>query len=223
MKRRLTRINKLAYFVAIISLAIMISNRIAPTAGHPTTFYLDPATISKKAGDQFTITLRVDDVTDMYLWVVTIEWDPAYFDLVGNPIEGGCLKYGGSTTFLWGSITDGKIEGLTCTLLGEIPGVNVKPAPTTLATIRFLTQRSPPESGISIKITLGRYRDSAGTVYYPAIRDTIVLPTSVGGFVVPVDELGLLAPYIGLASTVLIASVATAIYVKRVKNRKEKQ
>jgi len=41
--------------------------------------------------------------------------------------------------------------------------------------------------------------------------------------VVPVDKFGLLAPYIGLASTILVATAATAIYVKRVKRRKEKQ
>lgn len=45
----------------------------------------------------------------------------------------------------------------------------------------------------------------------------------VGGFVIPVDKLGLLAPYIGLASTAMIGAVATAVYVKRVKRRKEKQ
>lgn len=46
---------------------------------------------------------------------------------------------------------------------------------------------------------------------------------SVGGIVVPVDKFSLLAPYIGLASMIALASVATAIYVKRVKRRKEKQ
>jgi hypothetical protein len=45
----------------------------------------------------------------------------------------------------------------------------------------------------------------------------------VGGIVVPVDKFGLLAPYIGLASTVTVAAVATVIYVKRVKRGKEKQ
>jgi len=45
----------------------------------------------------------------------------------------------------------------------------------------------------------------------------------VGGIIVPVDKFGLLAPYVGLASTILVATVATAIYVKRVKHRKEKQ
>ena len=45
----------------------------------------------------------------------------------------------------------------------------------------------------------------------------------VGGFVVPVDKFGLLAPYIGVASTILVATVATAVYVKRVKRKEEKQ
>jgi len=45
----------------------------------------------------------------------------------------------------------------------------------------------------------------------------------VGGIVLPVDKLALLAPYIGLASTILVTTAATAIYVKRVKRRKKKQ
>ena len=55
--------------------------------------------------------------------------------------------------------------------------------------------------------------------------DTTVKVTSpaVGGIWVPVDKLGLLAPYIGLASTIVVATVATAIYAKRVKRRKKKQ
>ncbi|MDH5779260.1 MAG: S8 family peptidase [Candidatus Bathyarchaeota archaeon] len=44
----------------------------------------------------------------------------------------------------------------------------------------------------------------------------------VGGYSIPVDKLALLAPYIGLASTIVVATVATVIYVKRVKHRKEK-
>jgi hypothetical protein len=43
----------------------------------------------------------------------------------------------------------------------------------------------------------------------------------VGGIEVPVDKFGLLAPYIGSAT--LIGAVATVVYVRRVKRRKEKQ
>jgi hypothetical protein len=45
----------------------------------------------------------------------------------------------------------------------------------------------------------------------------------VGGICIPINKLGLLAPYIGLASTTMIAAVATAFCVKRVRRRKEKQ
>jgi hypothetical protein len=45
----------------------------------------------------------------------------------------------------------------------------------------------------------------------------------VGGIIVSIDKFGLLAPYIGLASTIMIGAVATVLYVKRVKRRKEKQ
>jgi len=43
----------------------------------------------------------------------------------------------------------------------------------------------------------------------------------LGGVWIPVDKFGLLAPYIGLASAILAATVATAIYVKLVRSRKE--
>ena len=45
---------------------------------------------------------------------------------------------------------------------------------------------------------------------------------AVGGILVPVDKFGLLVPYIGLASTIIVATAATAIYTKRVKRRKQK-
>jgi len=48
-------------------------------------------------------------------------------------------------------------------------------------------------------------------------------PIGVGGLVVSVDKPNLLAPYVGLTSTIIVATVATAIYVKRVKRRKERQ
>lgn len=53
-------------------------------------------------------------------------------------------------------------------------------------------------------------------------------PAPVGGTTVPidivsVDKFGLLPLYIGLASTILVATVVTAVYVKRVKRRNKKQ
>lgn len=44
----------------------------------------------------------------------------------------------------------------------------------------------------------------------------------VGGVLAPINKLGLLAPYIGLTSTIVVATAATAIYARRVKRRKQK-
>lgn len=46
-------------------------------------------------------------------------------------------------------------------------------------------------------------------------------PLPVGGFSVPIGKP--VAPYVGLTSTILVATVATAVYAKRVMHRKEKQ
>jgi hypothetical protein len=48
-------------------------------------------------------------------------------------------------------------------------------------------------------------------------------PPSVGLISFAVDKRALLAPYIGLASTILAATIVSTVYVKRVKRRKEKQ
>lgn len=62
------------------------------------------------------------------------------------------------------------------------------------------------------------FESDKNTIYF-AVSESV---PAVGGIAVPVDKLGLLAPYIGLASTILVATGVTAIYAKRVKRRKEK-
>jgi len=51
----------------------------------------------------------------------------------------------------------------------------------------------------------------------------VLFLSPVGGILVPVDRFGLLAPYIGLASAIMASTVATAVYIKRTKRKKEKQ
>ena len=58
----------------------------------------------------------------------------------------------------------------------------------------------------------------------PLVEDILLVIKArdppVGGIWVPVDKFALLAPYIGLASTILVATAATAIYVKRRKKKR---
>jgi hypothetical protein len=74
-----------------------------------------------------------------------------------------------------------------------------------------------------IAIESGKYEDFKKTIkpYFSTIP--LYVSYCVGGVVVPFDKFGLLAPYFGLASTIIIAAVATSIYVKHVKRRKEMQ
>ena len=65
----------------------------------------------------------------------------------------------------------------------------------------------------------GEYSKDAGIV---GVHGRGAFPPPVGGVWIPVDKLGLLAPYIGVTSTILVATAATAIYVKRVKRRETK-
>lgn len=69
-------------------------------------------------------------------------------------------------------------------------------------------------------------QDSTGEFAYSITCPKVPSPP-VGGISVlisvPVDNTALLASYIGLTSTLAVTTVATAVYVKRVKRRKEKQ
>lgn len=68
---------------------------------------------------------------------------------------------------------------------------------------------------------LAVYGVSGTNVYY--IYSNGIEPVGGISFSIPVDKSGSLTPYIGLTSITIVAAVATAICVKRVKRRKEKQ
>jgi hypothetical protein len=75
-----------------------------------------------------------------------------------------------------------------------------------------------------------RTTDGSGwlVVSATATIDVLRVPTPPGGYTVPISALVTheptsSAPYIVLASTIIVAAAATAVYVKRSKRRKEKQ
>jgi hypothetical protein len=96
----------------------------------------------------------------------------------------------------------------------------VQLAPQTSSVVNLLVLDNTAAADASATITV----TGKNLLNYTASASTFTAVGSrVGGIVVPVNKFGLLAPYIGLASTILVATAATAIYVKRVKRRKEKQ
>jgi len=99
-------------------------------------------------------------------------------------------------------------------------------APGTHLNLTFdwdTTTFNPGNYTISVAASIVLYEiDIADNTYIDGTV-TVTAPTGVGGVWVPVDKFGLLAPYIALASTILVATVATAIYVKHVKRRNKKR
>jgi hypothetical protein len=69
-----------------------------------------------------------------------------------------------------------------------------------------------------------KYAEQGSGIYSEEWADhPVTEPPTTGGIWIPVDKLGLLAPYIGLTSAIFVGTVATAVYVKRAKRRKEKR
>lgn len=158
----------------VVILTILALPIVKVEVASPTQLYLDPPEIGPlSVGNIFTLTLRVDTVSDLYLWIVSIEWDSSRLELQGNPMEGNCLKSGGSTTFLWAEITPGKIRELTCTLLGPVPGINVPPAPNDLATINFKMLDNTTDTWVNI--TFSDLLDSTGSPIQHSTQGTRII------------------------------------------------
>ena len=158
-------------------------------------------------GDDLTISGTVAPVDGGFGFVGTIDGtasDPG--DLTGGSHYEIGLNPGGF------GLVSGAGSGGLLRSNGELP-VEVQTShsfdPTKI--LPFKQSRKVDETGFLDGLT------------YNLVLHSLVFRPSVGGFWVPVDKLGLLAPYIGLVSTLIFATVATAIYVKRVKRRKEKR
>jgi hypothetical protein len=103
------------------------------------------------------------------------------------------------------------------------PPYNIAANGNVSATLHITAPSAAAASGADV-IVEGMYLN--GTVY--SEFEVIITVTgtwggAVGGNVVPIDKFGLLARYIGLASTILVAIGASAVYVKRARRREEKQ
>ena len=87
---------------------------------------VDPSTLYVGAGQSFNIGIRVSNVNDLYLWVFSIQWNPATLEYI-SITEGDFLRNGSSTTgILIKSVnrTGGYLEAAACSRLGNVPGVN---------------------------------------------------------------------------------------------------
>jgi len=88
------------------------------------TLQFDPRLIKVKVGRNFTISVSISDVADLYRWEFKLRWNPTFLDCV-DVDEGAFLNQGGNTFFR--TLTINNTEGyalVNCTLKGDISGVS---------------------------------------------------------------------------------------------------
>jgi hypothetical protein len=119
---------------------LLTTVHVSPTQASPTpVMYVEPSSTTVNFGENFPINVSVTNVNDLYLWGFKIFYLKNI--LIGlTATEGPFLKSGGNSTafFIVDFINDyNETHGLirlTCTLLGNVSGVN---GSGTLATITF--------------------------------------------------------------------------------------
>ena len=163
----------------LVSIMLMLCFAvIAPAFASSTLIYLEPDDGEYWPGDEFNVALKVDGVPDMYLWTVTIEWDAALVELVGNPVEGDCLKDPGAlcggpyaTSFMTPT-EPGKINQMVCTRLGSVLGADVPPCADDLASMTFRVLNGTPVcTHFNISITFVDLMNSEGATIDCTVGD----------------------------------------------------
>jgi hypothetical protein len=206
------KMNKKIFAFALPILLALLLLAGTPTAlAATTTLSLQPSSIAGPSstigiGKNFTVTLHVANVTNLWSWKVAIKWDPTVLNLTGSPTEGPFLKSAGSTLFLVASWNASMIPEMSDTLL-VAKSVN---GSGDLATMSFKVLGPTSSSSIAIINATMLTPSPHQQIQFTSTGVTLL----VGGIYVPVNKLELLAPYIGLA--ILLAVAFTTVgYVKK--------
>jgi len=122
---------KKAMFLVVVSLMSVITIALAqPVKAQPvpTLIYMNPTVLDLTSVDPGAI-FRMDAVVDigsnqMFVWTLSLTWDPAVIDLNINPIEGPFMSSQvGQTLFQWKEVNHaaGFVEELFCGSMTLLP------------------------------------------------------------------------------------------------------
>jgi hypothetical protein len=114
--------------------------------------YIEPSSImdaSLDPGGNFTINIKVSQITDLYAWNLTLYWSPAVLE-AKNVTEGPFLKSAGTTVFSPPEINQtGGYLNASCTLVDLVSGAN---GTGTISNITFEV-KAKGQSRISLTLT----------------------------------------------------------------------
>jgi len=89
-----------------------------------TSIFLYPREIGAIVGGNFAVFIRVSDVSDLYSWHISLEWNATMLELV-NVTEGSFLRNKGQTLFFKTRVGEGKVS-IDCSLTEDIMGASGK-------------------------------------------------------------------------------------------------
>jgi hypothetical protein len=166
--------------------------------------YVEPSSIMDAGlgpGSNFTINIKVAQITDLYAWNITLYWNPAILE-AKNVTEGQFLKSAGTTAFAPPEINQpGGYLNANCTLVDLVPGAN---GTGTIANITFqvkakgqsrisLTMSRPPLPDLDKSLLVdGKkapiYHATGNSVFSNLVRDISVTKIEVSSSTVKVGD-----------------------------------
>lgn len=167
-----------------------------------------------------------DDTLDNICEDDTVAVNPPFdFSISASP-SSRIVTAGASTTYtVTVTLTGGTAETVSLSYSGcpSHTSCTFSPSqgnPTFISTLTVSTSTITPTGTHTLTITA----TGGGKTHSCSVQLTVNPPSPpVGGIWLSVDKFGLLAPYVGLASAIIVATAAIAICVKRVKSTKDKR
>lgn len=229
-KLLLTSLVSVILLSALLATLIITSAKAQTTPTVSVTFpnMTNSSVNEYRVGDTFRVNITVNSPdTSIWSWQAGIYFDNTILnctDLGEGTFFAGSYTLGfqpgtihndlGYVTFSGNSLRDPETTGVNGT--GDLMWFEFRVKGYGNCVIN-LTE-SPPDLVCGTKLN-GRVDDEvvpiSPVIFYDGYFDNTELTPSVGGIWIAVDKLSLLAPYIGLASTMIAAVVVTGIYIKR--------
>jgi len=214
----MSRLSKLILPTLLIGIFLIATTIQTARAQQLPMLYVDPPSMEVPVCSEFTVTIRIADVTDLCAWQFNITFDPALLECKGAT-EGPFLKSGGTTFFVIGAIdNDAGFVYVGCQLLptGEPPVLPGVSGDGELAFVVFHCKGAGrSDLAFSTRTLLLVVVDNEPTeISYEPIGGSVTQYTrAVGGVLVPVNKFDILAPYLALVG--LVGAVTVALAAKR--------
>jgi len=182
--------------------------------------FLDPSQYSARLDAFFTIKVNVSEVTDYYGFDMWLHYNNTIIERVNITVDGpgqvAPTDPGHRIT------TDVSVLGTikySCVFVGAAgtPSFN---GSGTLAWITFsATNVGSTALNFNTFWTNLYYRNATYMPMGPPLNGSVTVGSPVGGIWIPVDKFSLLAPYIALVSTVILAVSISVAYIKHRKKQ----